>query len=142
MLFIFLNKQNYFNQFGLRKGCSTDLALVSLFNKVSESLNRLPVTGTIFCDLSKAFDCVRYKIVIEMAILVINCNNLVWITSYLSERKQKTIVKNIDGVFYFILVICKKIQFLGDQCPYQGKYFYWYSKWKKLLLLTADYWVT
>ena len=63
-LFKFLINNNLLNpnQFGFRKGYSTDYALLQLYDKITESLsNREHIIG-VFMDLSKAFDTLDHKL--------------------------------------------------------------------------------
>jgi hypothetical protein len=49
-------------QFGFRKGISTENAAFKLTDGVLKSLNQKMHVGGIFCDLAKAFDCVNHEI--------------------------------------------------------------------------------
>jgi hypothetical protein len=49
-------------QFGFRKGISTENAIFGLTDRVLKSLNQKMHVGGIFCDLAKAFDCVNHEI--------------------------------------------------------------------------------
>ena len=53
------------NQFGFRKGFSTDFAIIQTYDKIIESLsNKTHIIG-VFMDLSKAFDTINHKILLE-----------------------------------------------------------------------------
>ena len=47
---------------GFRKGHSTSLALVDLYDKISEAIDKKEFAVGIFLDLSKAFDTVDHGI--------------------------------------------------------------------------------
>ena len=74
------NKNFFKKQFGFRFGHSTDHALLELIDQICECFDEKKYFLGIFVDLSKAFDTVNHKILI---------NKLnVWFKSYLSNRKQ------------------------------------------------------
>jgi len=54
---------NYFTdcQFGFRKGRNTTLAIADLTSYILNSFNEGSVCSSLFCDLSKAFDCVSHE---------------------------------------------------------------------------------
>ena len=49
-------------QFGFRKGVHIDSAIFNVTNNILTSLNQRLHVGGIFCDLTKAFDCVDHAI--------------------------------------------------------------------------------
>ena len=52
-------------QFGFRKGKLTELAATRFFDDVHEALDRGELLGTIFIDLSKAFDSVSHSVLVS-----------------------------------------------------------------------------
>jgi hypothetical protein len=50
------------DQFGFRKGVHIENAAFSLTNNIITSLNQCQQVGGTFCDLTKAFDCVKQTI--------------------------------------------------------------------------------
>ena len=63
----YLNNNNllFHKQFGFRKGHSTDHALIKLIDNIYDSFNQNKYTLGVFIDLSKAFDTIDYKILIN-----------------------------------------------------------------------------
>ena len=51
--------------FGFRKGVHTENAIFSLTDNIINSLNQRQQVGGIFCDLTKAFDCVDHTILLN-----------------------------------------------------------------------------
>ena len=76
-------------QSGLRPLHSTETTLHDLTNTCYQAMERGEMTGTVFIDLSKAFDSVNHEIILgkleqsNMSTSVIN-----WFKSYLYERSQ------------------------------------------------------
>ena len=50
------------NQFGFRKGLSTEAAIIQFIDKVHNGLNKRHYTVAVFMDLSKAFDVSNHNI--------------------------------------------------------------------------------
>jgi endonuclease/exonuclease/phosphatase (EEP) superfamily protein YafD len=95
----YLEKNNLLsaNQFGFRKGRSTELALFNSVNQIVQHLNeRCKVMG-IYFDLSKAFDMINHeKLLSKCQLLGIRGVALNWLRSYLAGRYQKVAYKR-DG---------------------------------------------
>ena len=53
------------NQFGFRKGLSTESAIIQFIDSVHKGLNKRHHTVAIFMDLSKAFDVLSHSILIK-----------------------------------------------------------------------------
>ena len=66
-LTVYLEKNNLLSsrQFGFRKGKSTELAATLFFDDVHRAMDRGELTGTIFIDLSKAFDTVSHSVLLS-----------------------------------------------------------------------------
>lgn len=96
-LLSFLDKHNILTNFqhGFRPGKSTDTASAEMLDKVYNSLDRGHDTLGIFFDLSKAFDCVDHRLLIEkMNHYGIRGIAGDWFSSYLSNRKQHVVINN------------------------------------------------
>lgn len=80
-------------QFAFQKGKNTGSALGNLINEVSWALDESQNTMGVFCDLSKAFDCVNHDILLQK-LLVYNFSSqsIAWLKSYLKKRQQRTII--------------------------------------------------
>jgi hypothetical protein len=82
-------------QFGFRKGISTENAAFKLIDSVLKSLNQKLHVGEIFCDLAKAFDCVNYEILLtKLHYFGIQGATASWFRSYLTDKKQKIEMKS------------------------------------------------
>jgi hypothetical protein len=58
------NKLLVNNQFSFRKGIAVNDAIFKLTNDVLNALNNKKMTGSIFCDLDKAFDSVNHVLLV------------------------------------------------------------------------------
>lgn len=96
----FLNKWDILDssQHGFRQGRSTDSALFDFTNAVLGALDGSQSAVGVFCDLSKAFDCVDHSLLLnKLSHYGIRGVTFTWIKSFLSGRKQKVNISNIRG---------------------------------------------
>lgn len=94
----FFETQSLFSgaQYGFRRGKSTVLAILDLFEAILNSFEDCQHLSALFCDLSKAFDCVSYDILLDkLRHYNFSANSVMLIRSYLSERLQSV---SMDGV--------------------------------------------
>ena len=85
-------------QYGFRKKHSTDHALIELIDQIRFAIDNNHMTCGIFVDLSKAFDTVNHKILLEkLEHYGIRGKALELFKSYLSERKQYVQVNNCNS---------------------------------------------
>jgi len=84
-------------RFGFRSQHSTEQAASSPINSILTAMNSNHIVGGIFCDLRKAFDCVKHKILLDKLIFYGTGGKFKsLIESYLNNRFQKvTIGKNV-----------------------------------------------
>lgn len=86
------------NQYGFRPDLNTNKAISHLLNHIARGLDESRSTAAVFCDLSKAFDCVSHDVLLDkLKFYNFSHKSLSWIKSYLSNRKQRTVLfhKNI-----------------------------------------------
>jgi exonuclease III len=80
-------------QHGFRNRASTETASFNLINNILDAFNNNMQVGGIFCDLTKAFDCVNHNVLLskmEFYGITGKANNLV--KSYLSDRYQRVLI--------------------------------------------------
>ena len=93
----YIDKSNilYKYQFGFRKNHSTEHALIELVDQIKSNMGGNKMTCGIFIDLSKAFDTVNHKILIDkLEHYGIRGKALEIFKSYLSNRKQYVQLEN------------------------------------------------
>ena len=86
------------NQYGFRPSHSASMALLDLYDKLSENIeNRKYVIG-IFIDLQKAFDTVNHDILLKkLHHYGIRGIALKWFSNYLSDRTQYVSINNVSS---------------------------------------------
>ena len=76
-------------QYGFRANYSTQLAVIDLIDKITQSLDKSQNTIGVFLDLSKAFDTIDHDILLDKLLKYgVRGIALDWFRSYLSDRKQ------------------------------------------------------
>jgi hypothetical protein len=84
------NKLLAVNQYGFRKGLTTENAIFELINEIYNSLNNKMKMGSVFCDLQKAFDTVNHEILLnKLQYYGIKGKAKTLLESYLQNRYQR-----------------------------------------------------
>jgi len=92
-----LHKNNIISteQYGFQTGFTTEKAVYKLLNEVLNALNNKQIVGGIFCDLTKAFDCVDHDVLIskiEKYGIIGKGKEL--FQSYIKDRYQQVLIDN------------------------------------------------
>ena len=83
------------NQYGFRKGHSTQQCLLAMLEKWKRSVDSGKAFGALLTDLSKAFDCLDHELLIaKLNAYGFSLPALRLIHDYLSHRKQRTRVNS------------------------------------------------
>jgi len=108
------NKMIVDNQFGFRPNRSTTTALISLTNTVLSAFdNRRALLG-IFIDFSKAFDTIDHLILIQkLEQFNFSADAIAWIKSYLTNRKQVTVINKTFSQFENVCIGVPQGSILG-----------------------------
>ena len=85
------------NNMVLGNNLSTEAATFNLLNNILDALNNKYMVGGIFCDLSKAFDCINHSVLLtKLQFYGITCRAYNLLSSYLCDRYQWVLLKNAD----------------------------------------------
>ena len=93
----FLIRQNFFhkNQFGFRKKYLTSHATTLLVENITAAFEKKQCMVKVFLDLSKAFDTIDHKILLQKLMHYgVRGLPLEWLSSYLNDRKQQVLCNN------------------------------------------------
>ena len=83
-----------------RKGYNSQHVLIRLLEEWKQHLDNNKVVGSVFMDLSKAFDCVPHDLLIaKLASYSVDENLLMYIYYYLSNRNQCVRINNVHSSF-------------------------------------------
>jgi hypothetical protein len=100
-LYFLINNILLTEQHGFRKHLSIETDIFTLFNNILQALNDGKLVGGIFCDLTIAFDGVNHDIILaKMDFYGIWVLFSKLITSYLSNRYQRVIIKDKQSKQY------------------------------------------
>lgn len=93
----YLNRMNILTdkQFGFREKHSTFMAILNIIDKISDEIDNKNLSLGVFIDLSKAFDTINHKIMLnKLYHYGIRGITHDWFASYLSNRKQYVQIKS------------------------------------------------
>jgi hypothetical protein len=98
------NKLLVNNQFGFIKGIAVNDVIFKLTNNVLNTLSNKKVTGSIFCDLEKAFNSVNHVLLVsKLPYFGISGKAKLLLESYLNNRYQRIKIKNSHSNYNPIL---------------------------------------
>lgn len=89
-------------QYGFISNTSTENAIYQLTNNILKALDNKYLVGGIFCDLTKAFNCVAHAILLDKLQyygIKGTANDL--IKSYLNDRYQRVVIRNKSSNIYY-----------------------------------------
>ena len=96
--FFTINNILYKYQFGFRENYSTELAVSQICDDIINSLEHRSITCSIFLDLAKTFHTVNHSILLsKLNKCGIRGPSLELLQSYLTNRKQCTIINNVKS---------------------------------------------
>lgn len=83
-------------QFGFRAGYSTNLALITLTDKIKAEIDGGRFVGSVFIDYSKAFDSLNHNILFtKLSAYGITGPSLELLRSYLHDRQQQVCISGV-----------------------------------------------
>jgi hypothetical protein len=86
------------NQYGFRNGLSTGNAVFKLVESVFKAWNQKNCIAGVFCDLSRAFDCVAHDLLIKkLEFYGVRGVYLELFISYVYDRKQRVELKTLNS---------------------------------------------
>lgn len=92
------NKLLHSEQYGFTRGKSTTDAGVALVKHIFDAWEEKQDAFGVFCDLSKAFDCVNHEILLrKLDFYGIKGKSLAFLKSYLSDRIQKVDINRVKS---------------------------------------------
>ncbi|MCG7876809.1 MAG: reverse transcriptase family protein [Candidatus Thiodiazotropha endolucinida] len=98
--FLIENNLIYKYQSGFLPGHSTTFQLIDIFHHICQAIDNNQYSCMVFCDVSKAFDRVWHKgLVFKLRQYGFDGDLLNWLSDYLSDRKQRVVIKSCMSDF-------------------------------------------
>ena len=89
---------NHSHQWTYKKGHSTELLLVKMFEDWRRALDKNLVVGIVFVDFLKTFDSISHHVLLKKLQAVGVAGDLwCWIKDYLADRSQATVVNGFHS---------------------------------------------
>ena len=86
------------NQYGFRKGLSTNAAIFEVLKNLHQNWNDKLYSGCVFIDFSRAFDSIDHQILMaKLKLYGLDETALKFMEMYMSSRKQMTIINGISS---------------------------------------------
>ena len=97
-----------------RKGYNSQHVLSRLLEEWRQHSDNDNVAGGVFMDLSKAFDRVPHDLLIaKLAAYSVDENLLMYLYSYLSNRKQYVLINNVHSIFQNVISWVPQVSTVG-----------------------------
>ena len=109
--------ENIFSKYlcGFRIGYSNQYCLLVMLENIRKSLDNNKACAALLIDISKAFDCIRHNLLIaKLHVYGFDDNALNLIHSYLSCRKQRTVVNTSFSTWSLVVFVVPQGSIL---CP-------------------------
>ena len=101
-------------QSGFRSGYSTSDVILFVSDLWRKAIDNGLVTGVVFLDFSKAFDCVVHSISLaKLPYYGIHGSSLAWLTDYLRDRQQRVFMHNVYSEWGRITMVSHRAQSWG-----------------------------
>ena len=105
------------SQFGFRPGFSTETALLSILHSWHTSLDSNNSVCSVFFDLTKAFDSVPHKPLLDyLSAIDLPSPLLVWLNNYLFDRSQQVVVNGSTSSKSHVFSGVPQGSVLGPSC--------------------------
>ena len=96
--FLMENDLLYKYQSGFLPNHSTTYQLIDIYHHICQTYDNNQFSCMVFCDVSKAFDRVWHKgLIFKLKQLGLEGELLQWVSDYLSDRKQKVVIRNCSS---------------------------------------------
>ena len=112
----FLESNNLLSnhQFGIRSNRNTELAVKRFTDHIRKSMNDGKLTGSVFIDLSKAFDTLsRAQILENLSLTVVKGVEYELFQNYLFNQKQTVIYEGVANDPQYVLIGIPQGSILG-----------------------------